>query len=662
MFAPKTLHEMTFVRLKFIMLLLLVSHASPLQILLENTRTDLDEGATVLQEKTNGTADSLELLLLDGSMCNEYSTGGTLVSSGMQQVSSFLAFEKFGKNQSANVAIISVKCIAECLIIQSILEKFNKSTLVLSLSPIVLHRYPDVTSFIPPAKGLADSFLTLVKSLDWNKFGLITNSRDIYLRRLAFYLEYVVKEYNMTVFPVVDTHNDLKLRSVESLLKKIEISGAKVLVVLTEEAPHILCAAYTRGMVWPYYGWIIYGYTSADLTNFPACTGSFSYLEGTAFPTYYTYPTTKASLEDTAVGLLYKASAQATLLNTDLKTALLRLPVPGIQPNLTFHSIQNNTPAVYFLQVRNGTATRVAAVLNGTVTENQWLQEEQLPRGRLPVKVNTVYPNWLAAIEVIVSGSLITLTLILFVYYRNEPEIKATSWSLSLLFFLGCYLIVIYLVLLIVRGSMQPMFNICPLPVWLTAVSHTLVLAVLFVKLARVYHIFYQYTQLGPLCSNKALAIYALALCSPSVVILTIMTSIKSYKLSIKTTRHSDYVEVQYVCQGNIDSYYTALYLYTVLLTVAVVTVAIKTRKLRLNNFKDTKTVNVFSCVLIVSGILGYVFYKISHDLGLYILANIILHIHHCNYIAFCLGFLFAYKLFLVAHRRYYEKTNAQWS
>ena len=654
---------MTFVEQKFTLLLLLASHACPIQILLEHARADLDEGAAVLQEKTNKSSESLELLLVDGSMCNEYSTGGTLVSSGIQQVGSLLAFEKSGKNQSANVAIISVKCIAECLIIQSVLEKFNKSTLVLSLNPIVLHRYPDVTSFIPLAKGLADSFLTLVKSLDWNKFGLITNSRDFYLRRLAFYLEYVAKEHNMTVFPMVDTHNVLKQRiRVDSLLQKIEISGAKVLVVLTEEAPHILCAAYARGMVWPYYGWIIYGYISPDLTKFPACTGSFSYLEGTVFPTYYTYPTTKASLEDTAVGLLYKASAQATLLNTNLKTALLRLPVSGIQPNLTFHDIQNNTPAIHFLQVRNGTATRVATVLNGTVAENQWLQEEQLPIGRLPVRVNTVYPTWLAAIEVIVCGSLITLTLFLFVYYRNEPEIKATSWSLSVLIFLGCYLIVIYLALLTVRGSMQPTFNICPLLVWLSGigVSHTLVLAVLFVKLARVYRIFYQYTQLGPLCSNKALAIYALALCSPSVVILTIMTSIKTYKWSIKTTRHSDYVEVLYVCQGDLDSYYTALYLYLILLTVAVVTVAIKTRKLRLKNFKDTKIVNVFACVLIISGIFGYVFYKISHDLGLYVLANIILHIFHCNYIAFCLGFLFAYKLFLVTYRRYFEKRNAQ--
>ena len=205
-----------------------------------------------------------------------------------------------------------------------------------------------------------------------------------------------------------------------------------MLVVLTEEAPQILCAAYAREMVWPYYGWIIYGYTSPDVTNFPACSGSFSYLEGSVFPTYYTYPTTKASLEDTAFGLLYEASAQATLLNTDLKTALLRLPVPGIQPNLTFHDIQNNTPAVYFLQVSNGMATRVATVLNGTVAENQWIQEEQLLRDRLLVRVNTVYPTCLAAIEVIVCGLLITVTLILYIWYRNEPEVKATSWSLSL--------------------------------------------------------------------------------------------------------------------------------------------------------------------------------------------------------------------------------------
>ena len=286
-----------------------------------------------------------------------------------------------------------------------------------------------------------------------------------------------------------------------------------MLVVLTEEAPHILCAAYARGMVWPYYGWIIYGYTSPDVTNFPTCTGSFSYLEGTVFPTYYSYPATKASLEDTAVGLLYKASALATQLNTDLRTAFLRLPIPGTQPNFTFHSIQNNTPAVYFLQVRNGTATRVATVLNGAVAENQWLQEEQLPRGRLPVRVNTVYPTWLAAIEVIVCGLLTTVTLILYIWYRNEPEVKATSWSLSLLILIGCYFFVFFLALLIVQVVVKPGFvNVCVMHIWFggVGVSYPLILAVMLVKLVRIYRIFYHHSQIGKLCSNGALFFYVL--------------------------------------------------------------------------------------------------------------------------------------------------------
>ena len=578
------------------------------------------------------------------------------MSSGMQQVSSFLAFEKSGKNKSANVVIISVKCIAECLIIQSVLEKFNKSTLVLSLNPNILHNYQEVKNIFPPAKELADAFLTLAKSLDWNKYGLITNSRDYYQRILSLHLEYVGKEHNMTVFPVVDTHNSLKQGiSIESLLQKIEISGAKVLVVLTEEAPHILCAAYARGMVWPYYGWIIYGYTSPDLTNFPACTGSFSYLEGTVFPTYYTYPTTKASLEDTAVGLLYKASAQATLLNTDLKTALLRLPIPGIQPHLTFHNIQNNTPAVYFLQVKNGTTTKVATVLNGTVAENQWLQEEQLPRGRLLVRVNTVYPTWLAAIEVIVSGSLITLTLFLYIYYRNEPEIRATSWSLSLLMLLGCYMVMTYLILSFLRSVPALKFNICLLLVWMSAlgIPYIMILAVLLVKLVRIYRIFYHHNSIGRLCSDVALAVYVLLLTLPTVLILTALTIDQPYQRTQIVTSNKYYVEMLYVCSGDLKPYIILLPGYTIFLTLFIVLAAIKTRKLRHQNFRDAKKVNIFIFLIVPTGIFGLVIYDTSNNRGQYLSAYLAAHLCHSALIGLCLGLLFLPKLYPIICRNH---------
>jgi len=49
------------------------------------------------------------------------------------------------------------------------------------------------------------------------------------------------------------------------------------------------------------------------------------------------------------------------------------------------------------------------------------------------------------------------------------------------------------------------------------------------------------------------------------------------------------------VCKGDLGTYYVALASYIIILTIAAVVIAIKTRKLRHKNFKDTKMVNVFS-------------------------------------------------------------------
>ena len=586
------------------------------------------------------------LITLDGSECNEISTGGSVLVSGIQKLLPTTSLQdKSEVNETRNIAIVADKCTAESRILKSILEKLNFSVLIVSLEPNYL-KSKEVINFTPSTVQYVNRLFIFLKSLTWNKIGLITKYSYTNSNILRKCFVDVSKKEKFTISEIVSG----QYVSVNKVLNKVQESGAKVLVVLTEEAPHILCAAYARGMVWPYYGWIIYGYTSPDITNFPACTGSFSYLEGTVFPTYYTYPTTKASLEDTAVGLLYKASAQATLLNTDLKTALLRLPVPGIQPNLTFYDIQNNTPAVYFLQVRNGTATRVATVLNGTVAENQWLQEEQLPRGRLPVRVNTVYPTWLAAIEVIVSGSLITLTLFLYIYYRNEPEIKATSWTISLLMLLGCYVLNFYLITITTRASSKPTeaINLCILAIWISGIGIPLplVLAVQLVKLARVYRIFYNYSKLGRHCSNSALVIYVLLLITPNIAILLFITVQNDYRWLVVTIVHRDYAELLYVCTGDLGYYYIGMASHDILLATCVAVAAIKTRKLRQKDFRDAKKINIFLFMIITFGIFGLVLYKLSYDRDQYLAALITLHTLNCSLIGFTLGFLFLPKLY----------------
>jgi len=220
-------------------LLLLVTFTTPLRIILEQNTNDLNHGTEQLLEKRNETLVSHDVMLIDGSICNEYSTGGSLVSSGIRQISPLLAF---GKNQSIDVVILSINCIAECLIIQSILEKYVKSTVVLSINSNIFYTYSKFTSFFPPAQKLGNAFIILGKSLNWNRFGIMSTNINLSLKRLASYFEHVAKDYNMTVFPVVNTNNGLKNSSIsmESGLQEIEISGVKVMVVMTQEAPRIL--------------------------------------------------------------------------------------------------------------------------------------------------------------------------------------------------------------------------------------------------------------------------------------------------------------------------------------------------------------------------------------------------------------------------------------
>ena len=607
----------------------------------------------------------IEISLLDGTDCTEFSIRGSVLISGVYEITRILGTDPASSQLDPRyVAIISTKCIQESVILHSLIQRqANVSAALLSLSPIATAIVPEVIHFIPPSTFLIDALIVLSRSLSWNRLGVIHDS-DYHTTSAREHLKYIAKQQNMTVSHFMVSLN--KIKNVEILLQQVEESGAKVLVLLTQEAPQILCAAHHRGMVWPHYGWLLYGSSSPDIKQLPTCRGSHRYLEGTIIPTYYSSLATKASLEDTAIQLVSKASTAATQLHIDLKSALLRMTVPGIPGNLTFHSIQHDIPAVYFIQVRNGTATSVATVHNDTVLVNRWLQEEELPRGTLPVRVNTVYPTWLGALEITVSGTLITITLVLYVYYRKEPEVRATSWTLSLLMLMGCYMIDIYLLTVMLRSVLPPTatIHLCSLLVWISGLglSYPLILAVLLVKLARVYRIFYHYSQIGKLCSDVALALYVLLLLTPNIVILTVMTALQSYKWSTLAVTHIDHTEILYVCTGDLGSYYTALTCTMLLLVVGVVAVAIKTRKLRHRNFRDAKKVNIFVSLLVLTGISGIVLYKLFSDRGLYLPAYITIHIIHCTLIGLSLGLLFLPKLSPIIYRKYLKNRKTLYS
>ena len=88
-----------------------------------------------------------------------------------------------------------------------------------------------------------------------------------------------------------------------------------------------------------------------------------------------------------------------------------------------------------------------------------------------------------------------SIMLISFIYFRNEPEIKSTSFSLSLLVFLGCYLTLIYLSLNLHLHQPSPNEKLSILCFFLHLLSGlgipgALILATLIIKMLRIYYIY----------------------------------------------------------------------------------------------------------------------------------------------------------------------------
>ncbi len=603
------------------------------------------------------TLEPVNLLQLDATNCNEFSTGGSVIVSGIERLAPYLYHcesESIERNVSFHFALVSSRCIRECLMLQSILKQCHKDVLTVSIDITKTTKVHQALHFVPIFNNVIDQFLTLYKSLNWNRIGLIIDSNSMLGTRIADYMKHVAKKISVLV------HIELVQQNLQQLLNEVEETKIKVFVLLTNAAPRLLCAAYKRGMTWPDYGWMLYGYSVPDINVLPTCAGSYSYLERTVFPTYYTSPTTEASLASTAILMLQKATVTAAKLNVDIQSALLKMTIPIIPTNNTLLSIQEDFPHVYFVQLINATPSTVATVYNNTVLQNSWLQEDKLPAGRLPVMVNTVYPAWLGVLEAIVCSILITLTLILYIYYRNEPEVKATSWSLSLLMFLGCYLMIIYVFLLTLRSIIPPTskFDLCAALVWTSGlgVSYILILAVILVKLARVYRIFYHYSHIGKLCSDTALAAYVFILLSPILIQLIVFIILGPYKWSILEIKHTDHTEIQYICSGDLTPYYAYSTCHILALTFSIALVAIKTRKLRQHNFRDTKKVNIFIFLVLLTGVLALTLYKVTSNRGLYLTAYTTLHITHCTIIVLCLAFLFLPKLYPIVYKKIYTK------
>ncbi|MCG8625846.1 MAG: hypothetical protein MJE68_28100, partial [Proteobacteria bacterium] len=232
-----------------------------------------------------------------------------------------------------------------------------------------------------------------------------------------------------------------------------------------------------------------------------------------------------------------------------------------------------------------------------------------------PPLVYTVVFGFLIALTTVFT----TLVLVLYIYFRKEPEIRATSFTLSLLMFAGCYLNLLYLYLLYYNNHTLDLVDVsrdnalCFSFQWLsgTGISLPIMLATLLVKMLRIYHIFYKTElHLSHYCSDLALSLYILLILLPDIFINFIWVFVDRYEARFEYQMRGGHVHLKKVCTNKyLGQLFGILSIYVLILVLALTTVAVITRKIRLQHFKDTKKVNILLFILCIGTVMVYAYW-----------------------------------------------------
>ena len=192
---------------------------------------------------------------------------------------------------------------------------------------------------------------------------------------------------------------------------------------------------------------------------------------------------------------------------------------------------------------------------------------------------------------------------------------------------------------------------ICRILPWISAlgISIALIITTILVKLACVYFIFNKVTAkpLGKQSSDIVLAGYVFLILLPMIVILMTWMIVDHYKITYQPSSQIGFTQKQCM-SDHLTIWLLLLVLYVVSLLLVLATVAIRSRKIRQKNFKDTKKVNMFIFCLFFDILLSLSFWWLLGNLGTsapYYISAIPLHLGHFGIVLLCQLLLIAPKL-----------------
>ena len=510
----------------------------------------------------------------------------------------------------------------------------------------------DIVALYSP-HAMATALLHFVHRMDWNRVGLISQNTDTYFFRVTEKLLQMSESNGIVISPYVE------MLHLDSAIQEIVTQSSRIIIVNlnVEKAVRLLCVISSKGLVWPDYAWIFHNYNIEYILFQPANCNLEEAING-IFVIESQLPPELS--EDDSIRydrslLIDKVSLQ--FLSLEYNTTFNPNPLAIIMYELIWqtaialnntchhssgcrtHQVDPLVPYVgsdvwsmnvfhvrgqswLFIGTMYGNSSTTSVSLNESIVDTVALNELTVVSVDDPPLGYTI----VVALIIALLATYVTMMLILYILLRKQPEIKATSFSLSLLMFIGCYLILLYSSLINFYNC--PAFNslstssqdaICHGIQWTSAtgVSLPLALAVLLIKLIRIYYIFNKAkTRIGQRCSDLVLVSYVLMILSPTLLVNLIWNFTDRYHTVLKYSIQYGFVYVEKGLESKYSAYWLGvLSVYLIVLLMTLTVVAVMTRKVRLQHFKDTKKVNILVFILCCGIILTYSYWLLLKTL-----------------------------------------------
>ena len=216
------------------------------------------------------------------------------------------------------------------------------------------------------------------------------------------------------------------------------------------------------------------------------------------------------------------------------------------------------------------------------------------------------------AVECSICFLFTTITLLLMLCLYKTPEIRATSPLLTILIFIGVYMNIIAIVIVLIIQSIvvsSLAYSIlCNIDHRLVEAGLNLIIATVLMKLARISIVFRHFHRSSKIWQDRYLVIVIIAVAYlVPFFINVIFLSLKPLKQSTKETilynENPPIKVISLFCSNKFYFLWQSLTMsYTIVLLAGLVFFAIKTRKIDRKHFKDTKKTIGFVFTMMLTG------------------------------------------------------------